>query len=227
MEDKEQESYKYIQPLSYQDIVDDWTKNCKEWYHVIVTSVDIPIILAIPNLKIYAWREVIVDSQSNFDWHGLVHFPNRKMRSWKMQCRRIGMGSPSAKTRFKKVICLDQIVEVLHHIACTSELDNGDGLATHPNMHGTRKCIDSFHRHDKGLECSNVRKDISTKLSNLFDFSAKSNWTDDGLHNKKMCLCSSGGRIGKEKRGIASGKHHACYKVEADSEAKKRCRKKV
>ena len=112
-------------------------------------------------------------------------------------------------------------------IACAGELDNGDGLATHPNMHGTRKCIDSFHRHDKGLECSNVRKDISTKLSNLVDFSAKSNWTDDGLHNKKMCLCSSGGRIGKEKRCIASGKHHACYKVEADSEAKKRCRKKV
>ena len=59
MEDAEQESYKLlvkdIQPLSYQDVAEDWEKNSKEWYHALITITDLPIVLAIPDLKIYAW----------------------------------------------------------------------------------------------------------------------------------------------------------------------------
>ena len=92
MEDKEQESYKVlikdIQPLSYKDVAEDWEKNSKEWYHALVAIVDLPIVLAIPDLKIYAWCrcKVVADdgSEAHFHWHGLVHFPERKLASWKM-----------------------------------------------------------------------------------------------------------------------------------------------
>ena len=88
MEDTEQESYKLlvkdIQPLSYQDVAEDWEKNSKEWYHALITIADLPIVLAIPDLKIYAWCrcKLMADdgSGAHFHCHGLVHFPKRKLR---------------------------------------------------------------------------------------------------------------------------------------------------
>ena len=60
MEDAEQESYKLlvkdIQPLSYQDVAEDWEKNSKEWYHALIAIEDLPKILrpdAIPAHKIH------------------------------------------------------------------------------------------------------------------------------------------------------------------------------
>ena len=126
MEDKEQESYKVLvkdmEPLSYKDVAEDWEKNSDQWFHALVAIVDLPIILAIPDLKIYAWCrcKVVADdaSEAHFHWHGLVHFPNRKMQSWKMQCRRAGVKFASTKNTFKKVICLDHAVGVLRYMAC-------------------------------------------------------------------------------------------------------------
>ena len=51
MEDKEENSYKelvkYMNPLSYKDVAEDWEKNPKEWYHALITIADLPIVLAI------------------------------------------------------------------------------------------------------------------------------------------------------------------------------------
>ena len=59
MEDQEQESYKALvkdmKPLSYKDVAEDWEKNPKEWYHALIAIVHLPIVLAIPDLQIYAW----------------------------------------------------------------------------------------------------------------------------------------------------------------------------
>ena len=87
MEDKEENSYKEMvkdmNPLSSKDVAEDWEKNPKEWYHVLITIEDLPIVLAIPGLKIYAWCrcKLVADdgSEAHHHWHGLVHFQDRKL----------------------------------------------------------------------------------------------------------------------------------------------------
>ena len=91
MEDNHQESYKMlvkdINPLSYKDVAEDWQRNSSEWYHALVAIEDLPIVLAIPGLKIYAWCrcKLVADdgSEAHFHWHGLVHFKDRKHESWR------------------------------------------------------------------------------------------------------------------------------------------------
>ena len=56
MEDKEEKAYKELvkemSPLSYKDVAEDWENNPKEWYHALIAIVDLPIVLAVPDLKI-------------------------------------------------------------------------------------------------------------------------------------------------------------------------------
>ena len=126
MEDKEENSYKELvkdmNPLSYKDVGEDWERNSNEWYHALIGIVDLPIVLAIPDLKIYAWCrcKVVADdgSEAHFHWHGLVHFPKRKLESWKKQSRPAGVTFASSKNTFKKIICLDHEVGVLRYMAC-------------------------------------------------------------------------------------------------------------
>ena len=44
-----------LKPLTYHDVANDWEKNGNEWYHAMIAIEDLPIVLAIPNLNIYAW----------------------------------------------------------------------------------------------------------------------------------------------------------------------------
>ena len=43
-----------LTPLTYKDVAEDWQRNCKEWYHAHIAIEDLPIVLAIPELRIYA-----------------------------------------------------------------------------------------------------------------------------------------------------------------------------
>ena len=238
MEDKEEASYKELvkdmNPLSYKDVAEDWEKNPKEWYHALITIVDLPIVLAIPDLKIYAWCrcKLVADdgSEAHFHWHGLVHFPKRKLASWKKQSRRAGVKFSSPKNTFKKVICLDHAVGVMRYMACKDGQRvgrrDGDGLVTHPHTHYARQPIDPLHRHPRGKECPQVRDDISTKVSLFIDLTTKSNWTRDELHDKETCLCNRG-KTGKEKRAVANEKRRAYYKTKAGIETKRRYREKA
>ena len=238
MENKEEKAYKELikdtVPLSYKDVAEDWEKNPKEWYHALIAIEDLPIVLAIPELRIYAWCrcKLVADdkSEGHFHWHGLVHFPNRKLASWKMQCRRAGVTFSSPKNTFKKVICLDHAVGVLRYLACKDGQRvgrrDGDGLVTHPHTHYARQPINPFHRHDRGKECADVRDDISTKISNFIDFTTKSNWTNNELHDQETCLCSRG-KIGKEKRAVANEKRRAYYKTDAGLETKRNNKEKA
>ena len=160
MEDKHQESYKmlvkHINPLSYKDVAEDWEKTSSEWYHALVAIEDLPIVLAIPGLKIYAWCrcKLVADdgSEAHFHWHGLVHFQDRKRESWRRHSRRVGVKFSSAKNTFKKIICLDHAVGVLRYMACKDGQRvgrrDGDGLVTHPHTHYSRQPIENDHRHE-------------------------------------------------------------------------------
>jgi hypothetical protein len=238
MENQEQESYKVLvkdmEPLSYKDVAEDWEKNHTEWYHALIAIVDLPIVLAIPDLKIYAWCrcKLVADdgSEAHFHWHGLVHFPKRKLQSWKMQCRRAGIKFSSSKNTFKKVICLDHAVGVLRYLGCKDGQRvgrrDGDGLVTHPHTHYSRQPIDASHRHERGKECVKVRDDISSKISHFLDLTTKSNWTNNELHDRETCLCSRG-KIGKKKKSAANEKRRAYYKTDAGLETKRRYREKA
>ena len=238
MEDKEEKAYKELvkemSPLSYKDVAEDWENNPKEWYHALIAIVDLPIVLAVPDLKIYSWCrcKLVADdgSEAHFHWHGLVHFPKRKLQSWKIQCRRAGIKFASSKNTFKKIICLDHAVGVLRYMACKDGQHVGrrdrDGLRTHPHTHYSRQPINPFHRHPRGKECPNVRDEISSEISKFIDLTAKSNWTKDELHDKEICLCTRG-KIGKEKRIEANEKRRAYYKTAAGLETKRKYREKA
>ena len=71
-----------------------------------------------------------------------------------------------------------------------------------------------------------VRDEISSKISNFIDLTAKSNWTNDELHDKETCLCSRG-MIGKQKRAIANEKRRAYYKTDGCLETKRKYREKA
>ena len=109
-----------MKPLTYKELAADWEANSREWYHAMISIEDLPIVLAIPELKIYSWCrcKLVADdgSESHFHWHGLVHFPTRKLQSWKKQAYRTNVRFTSSKNTFKKIICLDHAVGVLRYL---------------------------------------------------------------------------------------------------------------
>ena len=173
---------KNIQPLSFQEIAVDWEKNSKEWYHATLAIEDLPLVLAEPDLKIYAWcRCNFFDGDSTrLQWHGLLHFPRRKYTNWKTQLYHKGIGFLSTKNEFRRVSCLDNVVGVLRYIAC----DAGP-----KHKHYDNRLIEPSHQHERGNECCRIRKDISTKISSFIDLTKKYNWTKEELHDNKNCLC--------------------------------------
>ena len=98
-------------------------------------------MLAIPNIRIYSWCrcKLVADdgSESHFHWHGLLHFTKGKFLSWKRQAHRVGVKFSSPKNTFRKILCLDNAVGVLHYMACKDGQRVGrrddDSLVTHPH----------------------------------------------------------------------------------------------
>ena len=181
-----------LTPLTYKDVVEDWQRNCKEWYHALIAIEDLPIVLAILEQRIYAWCwcKVVANDGSEAHLHrhrhALVHFPTRKLKSWKEQARRADVKFKSAKNTFKKIKCLDHVVGVLRYIACKHGQCAGrrdqDGLRTHPHTHYSRQPIDQTHRHARGKHCGQVREDISRVIANFIDWEEKTNWNELALH---------------------------------------------
>ena len=87
MGDKEEEaSYKLLlktmnmKLLSYEVVAKDWENNSKEWYHALVAIEDLPIVLVIPNLQIYAWCRCKLVADDGSEAHffiGMVLFISR------------------------------------------------------------------------------------------------------------------------------------------------------
>ena len=181
-----------LTPLTYKDVAEDWQRNYKEWYHALIAIEDLPIVLAILEQRIYAWCwcKVVANDGSEAHLHrhrhALVHFPTRKLKSWKEQARRNDVKFKSAKNTFKKIKCLDHAVGVLRYIACKHGQRAGrrdqDGLRTHPHTHYSRQPIDQTHRHARGKHCGQVREDISRVIANFIDWEEKTNWNELALH---------------------------------------------
>ena len=224
-----------LEPKTYKCIVDDWDVKQEEWYHALISIEDLPIILAIPDLKIYAWCRCKVvardNSEDHLHWHGLVHFPKIKLDSWRRQATRKGVKLSSRKNTFKKIHCLDHVVGVLRYLAC----DQGqiktrrdkDGLTSLPHTHYARQPISDYHRHSRGkAACEEVRTGISRLLAKHIDFSKKENWNWLNLHDAKTCKCANGD-VGRKRLREANEKRRAFYKTAKGLAVKKAYKQKA
>lgn len=223
-----------IEPLTYKDVAGDWQVKEDEWYHAIIAIEDLPIVLAIPNLKIYSWCrcKLVADngSEAHLHWHGLVHFMKSKLRCWKTQSRRCGIRFRSSKNTFRKIKCLDHAVGVLRYLTCEDGQKvgrrDGDGLVTHPHTHYNRQPIDENHRHKRGKRCPQIRDEISEGIAMHIDLENRPTWDMHNLHNSATCLCARGD-MGKAKRVVANEKRRAFYKTDAGLVMKKKYNEKA
>ena len=132
-----------LKTRSYEEVAKDWEKKSSEWYHALIAEEDLPIVLAIPNLNIYAWTrcKLVADdgSEAHLHWHALVHFFEGSKESWRVKAHRCGVRFTSRKNTFKKILCLDHAVGVLRYLSCKDGQRVGrrdsDGLRTHPHTH--------------------------------------------------------------------------------------------
>ena len=223
-----------LETRSYEEVARDWEENSREWFHALIAIEDLPIVLAIPGLRIYAWCrcKVVADdgSEAHHHWHGLVHFTANTRDSWRRRAHRLGVRFSSRKNTFKKIKCLDHAVGVLRYLACADGQKVGrrdqDGLRTQPHTHYSRQPIEERHRHSRGKNCAPVRDEISTSIASFLDLSTKSNWTSNALHDFETCQCDRG-KKGKAKLAAANEKRRAFYKTEAGIATKKKYREKA
>lgn len=223
-----------LKTRSYEEVAKDWEKKSSEWYHALIADEDLPKVLAIPNLNIYAWTrcKLIANdgSEAHLHWHGLVHFFEGSKESWRVKSHRCGVKFTSKKNTFKKIKCLDHAVGVLRYLACKDGQRvgrrDGDGLCTHPHTHYSRQPIEGHHRHERGKRCGQIRDEISTEIGMNIDLANKPNWTLLQLHDHKKCLCDRG-EIGLARKAEANEKRRAYYKTPAGIEMKKKYREKA
>ena len=185
-----------LRPLTYKEVAVDWKVRPDEWFHAMIAVEDLPIVLSIPNLRIYAWyRCKLVEnygSEAHYHWHGLVHFSVGKFTSWKRQAHRVDVKFSSKKNTFKKIHCLDHAVGVLRYLSCkdgtrVGRRDN-DGLVNHPHTHYARQPIEEYHRHNRGKDCPVVRNQISERIAAYLNLDEKANWNSQNLHGV-LTLC--------------------------------------
>ena len=76
-----------MKTLDYEEIARGWESRNDEWYHALISIENLPIVLSIPNLKVYAWcRYKLIGNdrvEAHHHWHGLVHFSSGNLASWK------------------------------------------------------------------------------------------------------------------------------------------------
>ena len=76
-----------MKPLPYEAVAKELDNGPNEWYHIVIAIENLPIVLAIADLTAYVWCrcKLLADdgSEAHYHWHLRVHFPSRKLRSWK------------------------------------------------------------------------------------------------------------------------------------------------
>ena len=76
-----------LEPKAYKCVAEDWDVKQEEWYHSLISTEDLPKILAILDLKIYAGSRCKVrasdKSEDDLHWYGPEHFPKMKLDSWR------------------------------------------------------------------------------------------------------------------------------------------------
>ena len=222
-----------LKTLDYSEVAKDWESRNDEWYHALISMDDLPTVLTIPKLKVYAWCRCKLVSQdgseSHYHWHGLFHFSSGKLASWKTKAWRHKIKFNSKKNTFKKIICLDHAVGVLRYLACSHGqcLKRGsDGLLSERHTHYARQPISEHHRHKKGQSCPVIRDWISQKVARHLNLEQKPNWNVLNLHDVETCPCDRG-NIGKRKKIEANEKRRAFYKTEKGIAIKKMYKERI
>ena len=222
-----------MKTLDYEEIARDWESRNDEWYHALISIDDLPIVLSIPNLKVYAWcrcKLIGTDgTEAHHHWHGLVHFSSGKLASWKTKAWRHKIKFSSKKNTFKRIICLDHAVGVLRYVACSQgqvSRRGADGLLPQRHTHYARQPISQHHRHKKGKDCAVIRNWISVKIARHLNLKEKTNWNAAALHDVKTCTCDRGD-IGREKKKEANEKRRKFYKTEKGITIKKKYKERM
>lgn len=205
--------------LSPEEMARDYESAPQEWYHLYLHDSDFPLIINTPGIKWYAicrcffagdWSGRNTDSHC----HALVHLKEHlNLKSYKYKMRNAGIRT-SRKTTFRKVLCLDNAVDILHYISCSYA--EGPAMNLEPegyhniaHLHTDRIVFDSSWLHDKGLHpqdkytrCTEMRDKMSERAaSGVSDLSKYESSRE--LHAKQSCLCKRGepGIARRDERG--------------------------
>ena len=98
-----------MKALIYEAVAKDWDSNPNEWYLALIAIKDLPIVLAIPDLKAYTWCQckLVADdgSEAHYHWHGLFQVESSEVGRDKLdesilsfRCQRTCLRESSALT---------------------------------------------------------------------------------------------------------------------------------
>lgn len=222
-----------ISALSPAVLAKDFETYPREWYHLQFYETDFPLFFSWANLKWYAvcrCRPIKEEnSLSNAHSHALVHFKdNSSLWTFKKKLRQIAKRLHQ-KTFFKKILCLDGAVEVLHCISCSGYdpefPKKGDSFHADARVHYSRTVFKSSWLHDLGEECFRVKEEMSTLTADsVADLSKYSSRKE--LHVRTSCLCKNG-IAGREKSVLANRKRREFHLSKASDRVNVKYRKTV
>ena len=204
-----------------------------EMYHVTANEDDILPVLAIPNFKIF-WCcrcRLVTDDGSSGDeqWHALVQFEaGHTLQGYKKRLQR-AKHQLHRKTTFKRIVCVDHVVEVLRHICCKAGQRQTKMGA--PHIHYDCSVFKNHLLHDaQGKQCVTTRDEICAGLT----LHLSTEWLRENqcagqnskdLHDFNTCLCDRGKRKLEGKK-IANERRRNFYKTDEGKAVKTKYRQK-
>lgn len=193
--------------ISPVEVATDYEADPTEWYNVRIEEEDISTLAELENLKWYSFCRCHIEgedgSTSREHIHALVRF---KGRPTLMEFRKALQKTPDRLQRstiFRKVMCLDHAVGVLHYMCCDRGRKPHYGGSVH--LHYSRSVFDDNLLHNRSqYKCKKVREKISREaasgVSNINNYKSQ-----DELHDFESCSCNRG-RNSKDEKGIAGKK---------------------
>ena len=205
-----------------------------EMYHVTANEDDVLPVLAIPNFKIF-WCcrcRLVTDDGSSGDeqWHALVQFEaGYTLQGYKKRLHRAKQ-QLHRKTTFKRIVCVDHVVEVLRHICCKAGQRQTKMGA--PHIHYDCSVFKNHLLHDvQGKQCVTARDEICAGLTEhlstdwLTEIRCAGHSSIEDLHDFKTCLCDRGKKKIEAKK-IANEKRRNFWKSDAGRAVKTKYRRK-
>jgi hypothetical protein len=180
--------------VSPAELAADYEEDDSEWYNVRIEEVDFPTLALLENLKLYSFCRCHLeeeDGSSNKEhMHALVKFVGHPT----LQEFRKALGKTGEKlqrsTIFRKIICLDHAVGVLHYLSCDRGRKPYSGNTLH--IHYCRTVFDDKWLHKRlQYKCKKIRNEISKEaalgVNNLDMYESA-----ERLHDYETCHCNNG-----------------------------------
>lgn len=214
-----------ISALSPADMAKDFVASDREWYHLQFYESDFPLFISLANVKWYSLcrcraRGKKAISSDNIHLHALIHFIGySSLWTFKKKLRQIGK-QVNGKTRFKKILWLEQACEVLERISCDGfwqDLPNhGDGFHSTPHIHFSRIVFDKRWLHERLYDqCLRVKNKIAH--SSTYGLCDRSEYTTQtALLEENNCSLSECGEGSEEQSSEVNRKRLAANALCAD-----------